>query len=41
LSHEWGFGHLDFEHLKIVSDLDIRISDLNELRDYTLFGCKG
>ena len=21
------FGHLDFEHLKIVSDFDIRISD--------------
>jgi hypothetical protein len=26
-----GFGHLDFEHLNIVSDFDIRISDLYKL----------
>jgi hypothetical protein len=31
-----GFGHLDFEHSKIVWDFDIRISDLTEINtDWT------
>jgi hypothetical protein len=27
---QYCFGHLDFENLKIVSDFDIRISDLHQ-----------
>ena len=26
------FGHLDFEHLKIVSDFGLRISDLMKMK---------